>query len=258
VTGVQTCALPICIDILFVGDDHNYYHKAIFQQPGLVEKCNADKINVVVLTSEKVCGTIFPQNEDNYNYLQRFDHLYHYTCDVGDCKKLGTKLHRICMSRQFQNTYTQNKVDKMIFIGSAIEYYYQNRIVLLDQISKIIPIDIVINPLSNTGANISKFTWDAYMNMISQYRFVLSPLGLGDYLTLRFYEILLAGSIPVQQVGEDTLKYYDIEAGFDDCIFFRDINEIPDKINKCTLGNSYNKIWLENYLGKILREDGLY
>ena len=95
------------------------------------------------------------------------------------------------------------------------------------------------------------------METLAKYRFVFYPIGNGNFLAFRFYEILLAKSIPICQVRKNTLKYYDIEAKFDDCIFFEQVEELPEKIQNFTLQHSSSELWAEDYLGKILKRDGL-
>lgn len=241
------------LDILFVGDDHFYNHKPILIQPGFVNKLNKDKIKTVVFTSEKIFGSSFPWNEDNYHFLQTINDLHHYTYDVDDCKKIGTKLHRLAMSKYYSDyslLNIDNKKDAVVFIGSTVcdHNSYDARVNTLNKIQKLIPINIIPPTIPS---------WGAYMNLLANYRFVLSPLGNAHALVTRFYEVLLVKSIPIQQITDETFKYYDIEAGFEDCIFFKDPEEIPDKIKNFTLQSSYSELWLEDYLKTLLTKDGL-
>ena len=234
------------LDILFMGDDHNHVHRNIFAQKGLVEAC--DNIKVVVMTSEKIFDSFFPWNVDNYKYLQRFKHLYHYTVDVDDCEKLGTKLHRLCMSKHFEGRFkTNGKIDKIVFKGSMEGKCYQERKNVLKAASKILSLDILTNA----------FLWDDYMDAMGRYKYVFSPVGNINGLPIRFYEALLIDCIILQQVRENTLKYYDIEAEFGNCIFFEHPEELPSKISNFKNKNTHSEIWLEDYLGMLLKEDDL-
>lgn len=236
------------LDILFIGDDHFYSHKPILIQPGFVEKCNDDKIEVVLLSSEKMFGTKFPWNEDNYFFIQKIQKLHHFAYDVDDCKKLNLKLHRLCMSQYYRSWGEEtNKKDKVIFIGSTkcTHDSYDDRIKMLNQVTKLIEVDIIPPTIP---------TWEEYMKVLSGYRFVLSPLGNANALATRFYETLLVRSIPIQQVKEDTLTYYDREVDFQDVIYFKDPQEIPEKIKDFTLQSSYSELWLEDYLKELLME----
>jgi hypothetical protein len=237
------------IELLFIGDDHTVTHKKVITQTGFVEKCNANDIKVVVMTSERIFDSFFPWNVDNYNFIKRFRNLYHYTGDVDDCIKLGTKLNRTVFSKHFKDyVITDNKKDEIVFIGHANSKCYNERMDILDQIKKLIPVTI-ISPTMNS--------WDEYIKTLSQYRFVLSPIGNGNIFTFRFYEALLVHSIPIHQVKENTLKYYDIEAKFNDCIYFQSPDEIVSKIKDYPWDRSHSELWFEDVLGNLLREDGL-
>jgi len=239
------------LNILFVGDDHHWKHKDIFTQKGLVEKCNRNNIKVVVFTAEKIFDSFFPWNIDNYEYLLKFNVLYHYTMDVDDCIRLGTKVHRFLMSKHFKGrnlVSVDKKMDRIVFKGSTKCVSYKERNEVLQKAKDLLPIDILPQ---DTG------DWKKYLKTISKYRFLFSPIGNNNGLVSRFYEGLYAKCIILQQVRKNTLQYYDIEAKLDDCIFFEDVEELPEKIKNCTLPYAHTEMWLEDYLGELLKEDNL-
>ena len=240
------------IEMLFIGDNFYSKHKAILNQKGFIETCNNNRIRVVIFVSEKIVTEIFPEAElEFYLLLNKINDLHCYTYDIDDCAKYGTKLHRLCMSRHYKDSIDPNlqgKSDKIIFLGSKDGEFYKDRRNTIFQMMDIMDVD-VIKPNGRT--------WEAYMSILSSYRFVLSPMGNANALVTRFYETLLVRSIPVQQLKNNTLNYYDIESGFNDCIYFQDVKELPDKIKNFSLEHSYSEIWLEDYLSKLLKEDGL-
>ena len=63
---------------------------------------------------------------------------------------------------------------------------------------------------------------------------------------------MLVNSIPIQQIKANTLKHYDIENKFEDCIFFENASEIYEKMRNITLEKSYNNIFLEDQIKNIL------
>ena len=142
------------------------------------------------------------------------------------------------------------KKDKIVFIGSTkcTHNSYDERIETINKITKLIDIDIIPPTIS---------TWEEYMKILSSYKYILSPLGNANALVTRFYEALLIRSIPIQQVKDDTLTYYDIEASFKDVIYFKEPEEISDKIRNFTLERSFSELWLEDYFKIILTEEGL-
>ena len=243
------------LDILFIGDDHYYFHKLVWLNHEFVKSCNDNEISVVVFTTEKILNSCFPWNMENYNRLQDIKKLHHYTIDVDDCEAFGTKLNRVLISKHYRDKVWISKVDdyktdKIVFIGSTTCFSgsYDKRIETLGKIAEAIPMETIPSTIDS---------WTEYLQVIGKYRFVLSPLGNANAFPMRFYETLLVGSIPVHQIKDNTLNYYDIEAQFDDCIYFKEPEELPDKINGCTLLRSNREFWMEDYLEKILKEDGL-
>jgi len=239
------------VELLFVGDDHYIPHKEILHARGFIDRCNVDGIKVVVFTNERIFNSYFSWNEDNYRVIQTIKNLYHYTIDVDDCKRLGTKLARSAPSKTFKpftETLSKDKIDKAVFIGKTGRQCasYTERSIMLRKAG--IEIDILPPTLPN---------WSAYMTELSKYRFVFSPIGNGNFFTMRFYEALAVNSIPIHQVREDTLDYYDIEATFDDCIFFQKVEEIPEKIKTFTQKTSHNILWMEDMIELLLKKDGL-
>jgi len=252
---VNTCDDLNGLDILFVGDDHHYAHSGVLQLPGFVEKCNADKIKVVAFTAEKIFNAFFEGNVDKFKFMRRFEDLHLYTMDADDCELLGTTLHRPLFSKHykdFMKVDVENKIDEVVFIGRSdpklFAGCYAERALELEALQKLMPITIIPPEIE---------LWEDYMKTIAKYRFVLYPAANGNFLGFRFYEILLAKSIPVCRVWKNTLKYYDIEAKFDDCIFYEDVSELPEKIKNFPHQYSHNELWAEDYLGKVLKKDGV-
>jgi len=252
---VSTCEDLSDLDILFVGDDHHYAHSDVLHLSGFVEKCNADKIKVVVFTAERIFDAFFDGNITKFKFIQRFDDLHLYTVDADDCELLGTKLHRSLFSKYYKD-YAKvgmgNKIDEIVFIGSADPKMhggcYKKRTDEIVELQKLLPIIIIPNTIE---------LWKDYIEILAKYRFVFCPAPNGNFLAFRFYETLLVKSIPICHVDGNTLKYYDIEAKFDDCIFYEDVAELPEKIKNCTYQYSHSELWAEDYLGKILKKDGL-
>jgi len=252
---VNNCEDLDGLDILFVGDDHHPAHTDVITQLGFVEKCNVNKIEVVIFTSERIFDSFFDLNIGKFKHVKRFVNLHLYTMDVDDCELLGTKLHRSLFSKHYKDYVKvdmNNKIDEIVFIGSMdpkmFRGCYKKRTDEIIELQKLMPIKIIPSTIK---------LWKDYIETLAKYRFVFYPAPNGNFLSFRFYETLLIKSIPVCHVEENTLKYYDIEAKFDDCIFYKDVAEIPEKIKNCTLKHSYNELWAEDYLGKVLKEDNL-
>lgn len=235
-------------DMLFIGDDHYAPHKEVWMNDEFITYCNGNKIRVVALTNEKILNSYFPWNKEIYNQLSRFEYLVHYANDVEDCHKLGLRVNRTAMSRSiiFEKS-AEPKIDRAIFVGNTKCKSYRERVGVIEQAEAFIPID-VLHDIP---------TWSAYMRIISRYRFVFSPIGNGNFFPMRFYEALAVGSIPIHQVRSDTLDYYTIEREYDDCIFFKDIDELRMKLEGFSLQKSHNVLWMEDNLTELLTKDKL-
>jgi len=234
------------LDIVIVGNNHYRGHLNIYNTNGFIDRCNFLGIRMVMFTAESIHLSYFPENLRTQKNLERFNQLTQYVIDVNDHIILGKKLMRGLMSRDFMNKHTVvEKKDKVVFIGKYREDEYSKRRNLLSSFKGV---DILSYPIAS---------WEEYMKTIGSYRFVLSPVSNGAFFPLRFYEILLTGSIPLQQVSEDLLDYYKTEASFDDCIFFETVEQLEEKLTNCDWQNCDSETWMEPHMEQLFREDGL-
>jgi hypothetical protein len=237
------------IDILFIGNEHFFPHRKVWENETFIKYCNNLDIKVIVFSVEKIFNSKFPHNEDIQKSVKKFENLYQFAFDIEDLEILNCKLIRGCMSKEFL-TYEkyEQKIDKCIFLGSTDCSSYYDRKQIIKEVEKYVE---VIYPDK-------KLSWNEYFKELSKYRFVLSPLGNANGLNLRFYEILLANSIPIQQIKNNTFKYYDLEKDFDDCIFFEKPEQLSEKINNMTLQKSFNNIYLEDYIKQLLISEKIF
>jgi hypothetical protein len=235
------------VDILVIGCPDHGPHIDVYSTLCFIQRCNELKITIVLISVEKIFGSKYIEHLQRYELISKCNKLVHYTYDIEDSKKLNTKLFRVCLSKHYEAwiTIADEKKDAMVFCGVM----YSWRKTLIDELRKYIWIDV---PERSDFRN-----WEDYLRLIGSYRYVLSPIGDANAFVAKFYEILLVNSIPVHQVKYDTLLYYDKEAKFKDCIFFENVNELVDKLSFFTLKSSQSTIWMEDELGKLLKEDNL-
>jgi hypothetical protein len=240
------------LEMVFIGDDHYGPHKDIWQSRLFIPYCNINRIKVIVFTNEKILNSYFPWNAKDLVLLNKFKHLYHYTIDVDDCVSLNLKLNRTAISRSLKGLITnqEQKIDKAVFIGKVkcSMDSYSERKTLIPEIAKVIDLDVIESTIPS---------WDVYFNTIAKYKYVLSPIGNGNFFPMRFYEALAVGAIPIHQVRENTLAYYDREATFKDCIFFQDIKELKTKLDAFNQKAGQNVIWMEDNIELLLKSDDL-
>lgn len=233
------------IDTLFIGDDHWELHRDVLEKPGFIEACNDRNIKVIVFTNERMLNSAFKWNEDIYKNLKRFNNLYHFVCDADDIQLTGLPTNRMALSRSFYNeNWRKKKKDGIVFIGcmDCIVGSYDKRRELVNRARELIGLTVIEPTMKR---------WEEYMDKLSEYRFVFCPLGNGNFITLKFYEALMVGSIPVHQVMDNTLNYYPIERGLDDCIFFKDLYELKSENFK--LQSSHNLIFQEDIISEQLK-----
>lgn len=237
------------VQLLFIGDDHYGPHKQVWQSKDFIAYCNINGIKVVVLTNETILRTYFPWNLVDLKKLNKFKCLYHYANDVDDCAELGLLLNRTAPSIHFKPDFdcAFQKKDKVVFIGKTEcpKNSYQSRKNLLKTISKVIDIDVFDSTIPD---------WYEYVKLIAGYKYILSPLGNGNFFPMRFYEALAVGSIPIHQVRENTLRAYDIEHAGLNALFFKTIEDLP----KLSPSFTPEPIWMEDTLKLNLIKDKLY
>lgn len=238
------------IKMLFIGDEHFIPHRKVWKNINFINRCNNLNIKVVIFNNEKIMDSDFPWNEENQGYINKFNNVYQYVSDIDDVIKLNKRFNRMPPSKYIKNFINNidvnNKMNKAIFIGNI---QYKNRCNILNSINSIIETDIIESSIN--------MSWGKYINKLSKYKFVISPFGNAHFFPMRFYEILLVKSIPIQEIKHNTLQYYDIESKYDDCIFFENILELDDKINNFKLDCSHNMLWLEDNMEILLKESGL-
>jgi hypothetical protein len=238
------------IDLLFISDPFYIPHRAVWLNDAFINYCNQKNIRVIIFYGEKILGSIYPDTIHIFNKSLDFKNMNYYVWDVDDSLHFNKKILRYCTSKYYEDKIQKcEKINKCIFIGQINTPHYAERREALSKINNYIETDI----LENFDGD-----WRDYLNLYSKYRFAFCPIS-GNYngLALRFYEALLVGSIPIQQVRKNTLNVYSKEASFDDCIFFENIEDLSFKIKNIVTKESKNKIWLEDELRTLLSEDGI-
>ena len=101
----------------------------------------------------------------------------------------------------------QKKKDRILFIGQSDSTYHPNwsysrRFNILTELKARddLPLDIHI-----TGR---KMPYKEYLTKLASYKFILNPLGTGDFINMRFYEALKLGCVPIQQVTDKMISVY--------------------------------------------------
>jgi hypothetical protein len=238
------------VNLLFIGNDHFIPHRDIWWNQRFIDVCNSNNIFVVVIGGEKIFNTHYQHNLEIQKTLEKLKIWHQYVWDVNDAKILNKKIIGYPISKHYGEMFKCNeKENKCLFIGQYEHQVYSERKVVLDNINHYIQTDIMTN-LNNS--------WQEYLNIYCKYRFSLCPISTySNGIPTRFYEALLTSCIPILQVRDDTLEFYQDEANIPECIFFKDVHELKDKIANHPYDKCVSKLWAEDKMKKLFKEDGI-
>lgn len=228
------------IKVLFIGDEHFMPNKDIWMNDNFINKCNELKIRVFVFNNEKIFNSMFPWNEGIQKNVNKFKYCNQIVYDVDDSDILGVDINKTYMSKYFLGgvNISTEKNDKIVFIGNFNDNTYDKRKTFLNEIKNRVDIDIL---QSDTN-----LTMDQYLNRISTYKYVLSPLGNGNFVPMRYYESLFVNSIPLQQSTDKIMNKFQNEIINNRGIFFKDIDDLIEKLKSPV--NSNSPYYMEDFI----------
>lgn len=228
------------IKILFIGDEHFIPNKEIWMNDEFINKCNELKIHIFIFNNEKIFNSMFLWNEDIQKNINKFINYNQVVYDVDDSDLLGVDINKTYMSKYFLNdiVISTKKYDKVLFIGNFNDHTYDKRRYFLNEIKNKIDIDILQSD--------KNLTMNEYLNKISSYKYILSPLGNGNFVPMRYYESLFVNSIPLQQSNDGIIRKFQNEIKNNRGIFFTDIDELVEKLKTPSLPN--NNYYMEDFI----------
>ena len=199
------------IDYIFIIDEH--MTRSIWMGKEFIDYTNEKKIKVVVFNFEKIFNSKFKINIDFQKQLEKFENLHQFVSDVDDAEILGKKI----ITKQFLSKNTNikslcktKKKDSILFLGKSKKRLlnfktrnneYEERDKILKEFrKKFSNFDVLKN---------RAYPYYKYLDKLASYKYILNPLGTGNFINIRFYEALELGSIPIQQVNEKMLSKYD-------------------------------------------------
>lgn len=196
------------IDLLIIVDEHFGPHVDIWKKDSFIEKLNNLNLKVLLFNIEKIFSSQFPWNVDHQNKVETINNLIQLFGDLEDRKLKNAVLNKHGLLSKSQKLKVENKEKKnsIVFLGQAEGPQYHRRQQILNYISSRstkIPLEIKVTN--------RKLTYQEYLEILSSYKYVLNPLGCGDFINLRFYEALELGCIPIQQVTPEMLEAYSKE-----------------------------------------------
>ena len=211
-----------------------------------IKEVNSKKIQVIVFNFERIHSAKFPWNLEHQNSLLMFDNLCQFVADVNDAEILGKNiLNKQYLSKDIKFEFENKKRPRLLFLGQ-VNPYYPNREQILQQCLNLgLPLDIEL--IRN------RISYVDFLNTLSTYRFILNPLGTGEFINVRFYEALAVGSIPIQQITKKMSTWYsELDQGliFEDPITILALinNEIRVKVRDYYLEDYFQEINLQGLI----------
>ena len=214
------------IDILIIVDEHWSPHTDIWKNDEFIDRLNELNIKTLVFNFEKILSDIFPWNMDHQQKLETIKNLRQLVSDIDDNKIADSlPINKQLLSRDTKLEYNPvEKKERILFIGQSDLTYnpswsYARRFNILNELKlrSDLPLDIHI-----TGR---KMPYKEYLTKLASYKFILNPLGTGDFINVRFYEALKLGCIPIQQVTANMEGRYS-ELSENICTTFKTADEV--------------------------------
>jgi len=195
------------ISNLIIVDEHYEHHNKLIFSPKFIKEINKHNVNVIIFNTEKIFNSHWKHNLETQKKIGTINNYVQILSDVRDIKKLGTPFkNKQYLSKEFKYKKLKNeKINEILFFGQMDGSAYKKRRKTIDKISKSINL-----PFKIIKSNRS-LLYEDYLNLLSQYKFVLNPLGAGEFVNIRYYEALGVGAIPIQQMTKEMKLHYEYE-----------------------------------------------
>jgi hypothetical protein len=231
------------IKLLFIGDEHFKPNNDIWNNDLFIDFCNINQIEICILNNEKIFSSFFPWNIQIQEQVNKFNKKIQFVYDVNDSDILKCEINKTYMSKKYSEIIKLNnseKKDKIIFIGSTNCSSYEKRKIFLNEMKQNFDIDIFESSPS--------LSMNDYFQTISQYKYVLSPLGNGDFVPMRYYETLFVNSIPLQQSTDKILKKFEEDINKKNSIFFTSIEDLIKKMQGFKPNSNVINYFMEDFI----------
>jgi hypothetical protein len=191
------------ISHLFIVDEHYEPNSRVWANDKFINTLNNKKIKTIVFNFEPIKNSFYPYARVLQAKLLEIKHLVQLIQDVNDFEIFESPfLNKQLLSK---NTVlvepSENKSDKVLFIGQCRGDQYLKRRQTIQEVSKYFEIELIITD--------RVFTYSEFLKKLASFKYVLNPLGIGDFLNLRYFEILKLNSIPIQQSTQKMLEHYE-------------------------------------------------
>lgn len=230
------------ITTLLIVDEHYIPHKEIWQTDEFINCINTKNIKVVIFNFEKIFNSQFPWNIEIQHSVEKINKRVQLVSDIKDASILNTTIinKQLLSKSTFLLDAISDKKDEILFLGQINEFY-PTRSATLNELQQ-------LNNKVNVIKTDRKYSYNEFLDLINNAKFILNPLGTGEFINLRFYEALSLNCIVIQQYTDDMLKWYP-ELNYPNVLKFKtkeDFNNLDfNDFVKC------NNIYLEDYFEEI-------
>jgi hypothetical protein len=236
-------------------------------QDEFINYINNLNIRVTIVTIERIYNSYFPGNELFKKNANKFKYLKHISSDAEDSVILNSPIAKQLFSKEFDNirdTFNKNfkdKKNKIIFIGQldtiSNSHWYASRKQILQNLVSYNKYEIDFYQSDSTRS------FYDYLSLLSQYKFIINPLGVGSFLSMRYYETLFTNSVPIQQYNQFMIDKYQ-EINNTNGLFFKNNEELYAIIDNLKEKEEYycynllNMEYLEDYINSNKIFEDLY
>jgi len=230
------------IDTLIIVDEHYIPHKQIWQNDFFINAINDKEIKVLIFNFEKIFNSQFPWNIEIQCFVNKINRKIQLVSDVKDAAILNTSvINKQLLSKDtFLAEPNKDKSDDILFLGQINEYY-PTRSVILNELQQ------VSNTLKIVKTD-RKYSYKEFIDILNGVRFILNPLGTGDFINLRFYEALSLDCIVIQQYTDEMEQWYP-ELNQPNVLKFKSVEDFKNMDFNTT--NIYSNKYLEDYFNEI-------
>lgn len=215
---------------LFIVDEHYPRNVDLWSNPAFYRELNDKNIRVIIFNTERIHVKEFPWNLTIQSKVLNLKNHCQFLIDTEEAEQYKKPfVNRFLLSRDvvYNVPKTELKKEAIIFAGNFSGGQYNKRTELLEQLKKAqigIPIDIINTKISSS----SFMPYDEYLKLLSGYKYILCPLGTGNFLAFRHYEAKHLGCIPVQHIHPQMQSWYKEEDNAS--IFFTEASQLEDKL----------------------------
>ncbi len=230
------------ITTLLIIDEHYPPHKDIWLNDDFINYINFKNIKVVIFNFEKIFNSQFPWNINIQRNIEKINNKVQIVSDTKDASILNSPIiNKQLLSRStLMPSPVINKRDEILFLGQINEFY-PTRGNTLRELQE-----------SNSKVKVIKtdrrYSYNEFLDLLNNAKFILNPLGTGEFINLRFYEALSLNCIVVQQYTDDMLKWYP-EINYPNVLKFKTLEEF-NKLNFNINAQRHNN-YLEDYFEEI-------